>query len=140
MKHRIDVTNLAELPEKAAYFISLFKSPHFFAFEGEMGSGKTTFITSILQALFIEETEGSPTYSIINEYLTPSGEKVYHLDCYRLKNHSEALDLGLDELFDSNAWFFVEWAEKVEFLLPPHTIWVYIRKHEYETREISFTL
>ncbi len=140
MKNCIEVKNLAELDERAALFLSHFDSPQFFAFEGEMGAGKTTFITSVLQALGIKETEGSPTYSIINEYSTPTGEKVYHLDCYRLKNHGEALDLGLDELFDNPDWFFVEWAEKVEFLLPPNTIWVYIRNTENETREISFAI
>lgn len=140
MKHLLEVKNTAEIREKASTFLSQFSQPQFFAFDGEMGAGKTTFIVSVLQALGIEEPEGSPTYSIINEYVTKNGENAFHLDCYRLKNGQEALDLGLEELFEKRAWFFVEWAEKVDFLLPENTIWVYIRTTENETREISFEL
>lgn len=140
MKYLLEVKNTAEIREKASTFLSLFSQLQFFAFDGEMGAGKTTFIVSILQVLGIEEPEGSPTYSIINEYVTKNSENAYHLDCYRLKNGQEALDLGLEELFEKQAWFFVEWAEKVDFLLPENTIWVYIRTTENETREISFEL
>ena len=138
MDNRWKVDAIEELEAVASEFLSLFPTPTIFAFDGEMGAGKTTFITQLLKQFGIEEIEGSPTYSIINEYAI-NGLKIYHLDCYRIEQRNEILNLGLDELLDEKAYFFIEWAEKIDFILPTNVIWVYIRNNEINnSREIAF--
>lgn len=97
-------------------------------FNGEMGSGKTTFIKVVGHLLGVEEGMSSPTFSIVNEYETASGNKVYHFDFYRLKNESEAYDIGTEEYFDSGNYCFVEWPDKVPGLLPEKYMEVSIAK------------
>ena len=77
MTHSWHVQSIEELQQIALELLTFFPTPRVFAFEGEMGAGKTTFITHLLHQLEIQEIEGSPTYSIINEYLNPSGIKIY---------------------------------------------------------------
>lgn len=138
MDNRWKVDAIEELEAVAREFLNLFPTPTIFAFDGEMGAGKTTFITQLLKQFGIEEIEGSPTYSIINEYAI-NGLKIYHLDCYRIEQRNEILNLGLDELLDEKAYFFIEWAEKIDFILPTNVIWVYIRNNEINnSREIAF--
>lgn len=138
MDNRWKVDAIEELEAVASEFLSLFPTRTVFAFDGEMGAGKTTFITQLLKQFGIEEIEGSPTYSIINEYAI-NGIKIYHLDCYRIEQRNEILNLGLDELLDEKAYFFIEWAEKIDFILPTNVIWVYIRNNEINnSREIAF--
>ena len=87
-------------------------------FNGEMGAGKTTFIKALCQNLGVENPTSSPTFSLVNEYETSSDELVYHFDMYRLKNQSEALDMGIDEYLYSGNWCFIEWADKIPDLIP----------------------
>jgi tRNA threonylcarbamoyladenosine biosynthesis protein TsaE len=104
---------------------------------GEMGAGKTTFTQSVLRAMGIEDLEGSPTYSLINEYVSPYFGKVYHMDLYRLNSLDEALDIGIEELLYQNVICFIEWPEKIKELLPDNTIWVYLRANEDLSRIIT---
>lgn len=85
-------------------------------FNGEMGAGKTTLISAIVRALGHSEETSSPTFSIVNEYKLENGY-VYHFDFYRIKNHYEALDIGIDDYFCSGYWNFIEWPEKITNLL-----------------------
>ena len=87
-------------------------------FNGEMGVGKTTFIKSLCTALGVEEATSSPTFSLVNEYHTTTGDLIYHFDVYRLKSEEEAYDMGMDEYLYSGAWNFIEWAEKIPSLIP----------------------
>jgi tRNA threonylcarbamoyladenosine biosynthesis protein TsaE len=87
-------------------------------FNGEMGAGKTTLIKALCNYLGIENPTSSPTFSLVNEYENTSGEVIYHFDVYRLKNQSEALDMGIDEYLYSGNWCFIEWAEKIPDLIP----------------------
>ena len=108
------------------------------AFSGEMGSGKTTLISEILKAMGIDNPQGSPTYSIIQSYALPTNQNCYHLDAYRIENTQEAYQIGLEELFEEDAFFFVEWPEKIKEFLPINTIWLYIREIEQNKRLITF--
>ena len=81
-------------------------------FYGEMGAGKTTLIKSILKALGAEDSGSSPTFSLVNVYETENGS-VNHFDFYRIKDESEAWDLGFEEYLDSDAWNLIEWPEKI---------------------------
>ncbi len=83
-----------------------------------MGAGKTTFITAVCKELGVTDTISSPTFSIVNEYKSAEGEKIFHFDFYRINSINEAYDLGYEDYFYSTAYCFIEWAEKIEELLP----------------------
>lgn len=128
---------LESLSSVAAELVNLLSKPSFVAIQGEMGAGKTTFVQALLRELGIEQPDGSPTYAIVHEYVTKLGTKAFHLDCYRIENERDLAQLGLDELFEENAYFFVEWPDKIEKILPEHANWLYIRcEPEGELREI----
>jgi len=116
---------------------ALFRKKRCYAFRGEMGAGKTTFIQSILENNGVRSFQGSPTYAIINEYETADGTCCYHIDCYRLKSDFEAFDLGLEELLSEKNLIFIEWAEKIEKFLPPDTIWIDLRVSNDQIRTIE---
>lgn len=136
----IEINNLSELSEKSMLFFKELNHRKVVAFDGQMGAGKTTFITSILKGLGIEDIEGSPTYSIVNVYDSPAFGKIYHFDLYRLKSEIEAYDIGIEEMLYSGNYCFIEWPEKISNLLPENTIWAYIRSREDNSRTISFEL
>lgn len=134
------VQHLEELPDLAKHFLEEYGRYKVVAFDAPMGSGKTTFINALLTAMGIDELEGSPTYSLVNVYTSPMFGKVYHMDVYRLKNEVEAMDFGVEEMLYGGKICFIEWPEKIENLLPEHTIWVYIRKNEDDTRTFTVKL
>ena len=86
--------------------------------DGEMGAGKTTLIKTIGKLLGVEQVINSPTFSIVNEYETNTGEIIYHFDCYRIETIREALEIGLPEYLESGNRCFIEWAEHISSLLP----------------------
>ena len=108
----------AELDSIAAKMISHYAGARVFAFYGKMGAGKTTFIKSICRQLQVSDEVVSPSFGIINQYLTVDGDSVFHFDFYRIKSISEFLDLGCEEYFYSGNWCFIEWPEKIEDFLP----------------------
>lgn len=128
---------LSDLNAVAVSFFDHFENHKIFAFDGEMGAGKTTFISKLLQVMGVTELEGSPTYSIVNEYTSVKYGKIYHFDLFRLKNDTEALEMGIEEMLYGGAICFIEWPEKIINLLPEHTIWVYIRKKEDDSRILT---
>jgi tRNA threonylcarbamoyladenosine biosynthesis protein TsaE len=97
---------LAQNPEKVILF------------NGEMGAGKTTFIKALCAALGVHDVTSSPTFSLVNEYVSDTGEILYHFDVYRLKNEMEALDMGIEEYLYPGNYCFIEWAEKIPNLVP----------------------
>tara|TARA_Y100000590_G_C15575146_1_gene960146 strand:- start:335 stop:751 length:417 start_codon:yes stop_codon:yes gene_type:complete len=94
------------------------KKSNIFTFEGEIGVGKTTLIKKILKNLKVIDLVKSPTFSIINEYLTSDNKIIYHFDFFRLKNKIEVLDLGFEEYLDSSNFCFIEWPNYVLKFLP----------------------
>lgn len=87
-------------------------------FYGEMGVGKTTLIKSICKALESDDVISSPTFSLVNEYRTRNGAPIYHFDFYRIESEEEALDIGVEDYFYSDAWCLIEWPNNIENLLP----------------------
>jgi tRNA threonylcarbamoyladenosine biosynthesis protein TsaE len=83
-----------------------------------MGAGKTTFIKAIAAEMEIEDVVHSPSFGLVNEYRDYDGKSYYHFDFYRITKESEALDIGIDEYFDSGNMCFVEWPEKIAGLIP----------------------
>lgn len=114
----IEINSVNQLPEAARTFLKVTDGKGVFAFYGEMGAGKTTFIKAICEQMGIKDMINSPTFAIINEYTLPSGDPVFHFDCYRLKKAQEAFDLGCEDYFSSGHTCFIEWPEKIGELLP----------------------
>lgn len=106
-------------------------------FYGEMGAGKTTTIKAICKALGVEEEVSSPTFSLVNEYVTNKGETVFHFDMYRIDSEDEVYDMGYEEYFYSGNICLVEWPEKIPNLLPEKYGEVNISVSE-EIRTIDF--
>ena len=104
-------------------------APHrVYAFDGQMGAGKTTFIKKLCDEMGTVDVVNSPTFAIVNVYDVeqPYKGEVYHFDCYRLKDIREAMDFGAEEYLYSGNYCFVEWPEMIEALLPDDTVWVKI--------------
>ncbi|TAH03930.1 MAG: tRNA (adenosine(37)-N6)-threonylcarbamoyltransferase complex ATPase subunit type 1 TsaE [Sphingobacteriales bacterium] len=128
----------SQLIKTAKTIIEFATQNKVFLFYGEMGAGKTTLINAICKHLGVVEHTSSPTFSIVNQYQTKQDE-IFHFDFYRLKNQTEALDLGYEEYFYSGAYCFVEWPEKIPDLLPPNCVKVKITVLEEKKRMIFLT-
>jgi len=131
----LNVTAVSQLPETASEIISFAKDTRIFLFYGDMGAGKTTLIKSLCESLGTTEPVTSPTFSIVNEYIGTKN-RIFHFDFYRLKNQTEALDLGYEEYFYSDAYCFIEWPEKIPDLLPVHYISIDIKALNDNSRQI----
>lgn len=108
-----------------------------FAFLAPMGTGKTTFIKALCERLGVKDVINSPTFSIINEYQAePSGQAIYHFDCYRLERLEDALNLGADDYLQSGAICLIEWPEVLEPLLPEDTLYIELRELADGAREL----
>jgi len=93
-----------------------------FAISGELGVGKTTFIKYFCLELGVIDIVSSPTFSIVNEYLTNNNEKIFHFDFYRLDSVKEAMDIGVEMYFNSDNYCFIEWPGLVKELLPQNIV------------------
>ena len=103
---------------------------------GEMGVGKTTLISAIVSALGGETEASSPTFSIVNEYKINNGI-AYHFDFYRINDIHEALNIGIEDYFDSDAWIFIEWPEKIDGLLPDEYMKLVLKQDKFNSRALD---
>ena len=139
MIKEIKIKSLAEIDAAAKEMVELMGDYTIFAFYGEMGAGKTTFINALSHALGVEEdVTNSPSFSIINEYRSDTtAELIYHFDLYRLESIDEAFDIGVEDYFDSGALCLLEWPERIEDLLPDDTVKIKITVEEDDTRTLT---
>lgn len=139
----IKIASLEQLPEAARQFMAQMGDYTVYAFYGEMGAGKTTFINALCKELGVEtDIASSPSFAIINEYRSDTtAELIYHFDCYRLENEAEAQDIGAEDYFDCGALCFIEWPERIEGLLPDDTVRVdIIVNPDDDSRTLKMTL
>ncbi|MDU1905249.1 MAG: tRNA (adenosine(37)-N6)-threonylcarbamoyltransferase complex ATPase subunit type 1 TsaE [Dysgonomonas sp.] len=132
-----EIKSLETIGDTALQFIRQMGDNTVFAFHGEMGAGKTTFIKAICEKLGVEDVINSPTFAIVNEYRANSGELIYHFDFYRIKDENEALDFGYEDYFYSGSLCFIEWPEKIPSLLPTDTVHVTIKETEHGVRTVT---
>ena len=136
MKHEILIHDTADLDRAAGVFLEKTAGHNLIAFFAPMGAGKTTFTTAICRSLGVGDAVCSPTFTIVNEYVTSTGESVYHFDFYRINKLQEAIDIGLDDYLYSGCLCLMEWPENVEELLPEETLRVNIRVNDDLSRTV----
>lgn len=124
------INDISELKQVAKKIIDNIGNKKIIAFYGEMGAGKTTLIKAICEELGVVDNISSPTFSIVNEYKTSKGEKIFHFDFYRIKTETEAFDMGYEDYFYSNAYCFIEWPEKILDILPAEALRISIKIHD----------
>lgn len=135
----ITITSLDGLENAAHEFLQMIGDHRLVAFHAPMGAGKTTFITAICKVLGVkEDAVSSPTFAIVNEYRTATGESLYHFDFYRIERLEEALDIGLYDYLDSGALCLMEWPENIEPLLPEETLRVSLSVQPDGSRLLEF--
>lgn len=136
----INAISIEQLPEAAKQLIGFAENNQtkILLFRGEMGTGKTTLIKAFCAELGVKDAVSSPTFSIVNEYHYPKG-KVFHFDFYRLKNQTEALDLGVEEYLYSGEYCLLEWPEKIPDLLPESYIEISIEVQTDQQRKLTIT-
>ncbi|MDQ6842986.1 MAG: tRNA (adenosine(37)-N6)-threonylcarbamoyltransferase complex ATPase subunit type 1 TsaE [Bacteroidota bacterium] len=113
---------LEDIDEVAKRFFSFSSGYKVFTFKGDLGAGKTTFINALCKEMGILDKVTSPTYSLIQEYVAPNNEIVYHMDFYRIRSLEEAIEAGAGECISSGKICMIEWPFKIDDLLPFDTV------------------
>lgn len=126
--------NVSKTKDFGVKFAKTLKSGDVVVLKGEMGAGKTVFCKGVAAGLGIADEVLSPTYAYMNEY----DGKLFHFDCYRLKNGGQAESLGLCDYFYAGGICLVEWAENIADVLPENVITVEIKKTGGSNREIIY--
>ncbi|WP_421762770.1 tRNA (adenosine(37)-N6)-threonylcarbamoyltransferase complex ATPase subunit type 1 TsaE [Ekhidna sp.] len=129
--------NEEELQEVARKLISNFGQIKVWCFDAEMGAGKTTLTKQICRELGVGDEMSSPTFSIVNEYQTESGQEIYHFDFYRLKDMEEAMDIGVEDYLFSGNLCLLEWPAIIEPLLPDEYLQISIKLVGDNTRSLT---
>lgn len=141
MTTTLTIPSLDAIDSVARQFVDLMDDYTVFAFNGEMGAGKTTFINALSRVLGVDEDPtSSPSFAIINEYRSSTtAELIYHFDLYRLDNLDEAFDIGVEDYLDSGAICFLEWPERIADILPDDTVRVDIAEQPDGSRLLTVT-
>ena len=134
------IFDLADIRTIARSFLELAKDYKVFAFSGDLGAGKTTFINALCRELGVAESVSSPTFSIIQEYEAGEGKIIYHIDLYRIKNKEEAIEAGIEDCIYSNETCFIEWPEKAPELFPVETVYSTLEMLSAQARKLIVQL
>ena len=116
-------------------FANFIEKGDVYAFVGELASGKTTFIKGILKGLQFDKLVSSPTFTLVNEY--DAKYSVIHIDCYREDELERWIKLGMNDYLNEDNIVIIEWANKIESLLPSNTIQVQFSHKSINEREIT---
>ena len=131
---RFIIESTGAIRKVAKEFLKQYGQNRIFAIYGKLGAGKTTFIKALCSELGVDEIVSSPSFSIINEYYSDRYGGVYHFDFFRMEDLEEAYDIGYENYFYSGQYCFIEWADKIEAILPPGTIHVHMMTDETSAR------
>jgi len=133
---RLQLNDISDLKDIAKSVLEFCGDSSIVCFKGEMGAGKTTLIRELCQQIGVEDNVNSPSFGLVNEYMTNSGETIYHFDFYRIEKLEEALKIGVEEYFDSGDLCLIEWPEHIEPLIPPNYIQVELNLLDDQKREV----
>lgn len=133
----IKIKSLDGIADAARQFVDAMGENKVFAMFGPMGVGKTTFVKAVCEILGVEDTITSPTFAIVNEYRTNTGDQIFHFDFYRIRKVEEVYDMGYEDYVYSGAVCFLEWPELIEELLPEDAVRVTLSEEENGTRTIT---
>jgi len=137
---KLEINGTDGVPEAAEKLLDHFPQERVFAFYGKMGAGKTTFIKVLCDTLEVMDVVTSPTFALLNEYLTEQGDSVFHFDFYRIEKGSEAADIGFEEYIYSGDYCLIEWPEKIESLLPERHVRVVLTERDDGIRKLEAEL
>ena len=131
--------NIEDYFDPAKYIVELMDHHTVFLLQGELGAGKTTLVNKIVEFIGTEDVVSSPTFALINPYLTKKG-MVYHMDMYRIKQAEEAIDFGVEEYLWEGHYCFIEWPERIETLIPDEYVKIEIDQKNHLSREIKVSV
>ncbi len=131
------IFTLPGIREAAQQLLQLAAGKKVLAFEGDMGAGKTTFIHALCGIMGVTDVVSSPTYAIINQYLAPADQTVYHIDLYRLRDEEEAIQAGVEDCLYSGHYCFVEWPQRAAGIFPADSLHVAITIVDDTTRKLT---
>ena len=135
----IIIKDKKHLHSAAKELLKHFGENRIFAFYGSMGAGKTTIIKAICELLGAVDIISSPTFTLVNEYRTSTGDALFHIDFYRIKKQEEVFDFGIEEYLTGESYCFMEWPELIEEILPSETIRVKIIVDDHEQRILAIS-
>lgn len=138
MKNVVRINGINDINRAAAEFLEKIGDKKVIAFYASMGAGKTTFTAALCSQLGVLNPVCSPTFTIVNEYLTESDDLIYHFDFYRINKLSEAVDIGFEGYIYSGYLCLIEWAENIEELLPDDCLRVYVEVEADLSRTIRW--
>ncbi len=126
------------LPAIAREVIRLAGTRRVICLTGDLGAGKTALVTALVSELGSDDGVSSPTFALVQDYLSvhQDPQVIHHIDAYRLTDLNEALDIGILEFLDDDAWTFIEWPEILTSVLPDHRLDIDIQILPDSTREI----
>jgi len=130
----IIIRHKREIPSAVKNLLRHYGDKRVFAFDGPMGSGKTTIIKALCRELGASDITSSPTFTIVNEYRRQSGPSLFHIDLYRIRKKEEAFDIGIEEYLTGSSWCFIEWPGIIEDFLPEETVKVNLSVGENDER------
>ena len=122
LQKEFEINSVEELSQVSEYLLGLREKSDIIAFYGPMGAGKTTLIKNLCHRMGVTDEVNSPTFAIVNEYVTMETESVYHFDFYRIKKLEEVYDIGYENYFYSGNLCLLEWPEMIEPLMPERFI------------------
>ncbi|MDO4335532.1 MAG: tRNA (adenosine(37)-N6)-threonylcarbamoyltransferase complex ATPase subunit type 1 TsaE [Bacteroidales bacterium] len=135
---KISIQNIADIDNAARQLLEEIGERRVVALSGKMGAGKTTLTSAMMRVLGMDDEASSPTFAIVNEYhSSKTGQTVYHFDFYRLESPAEALEIGIEDYWESGSLCIMEWTENIEAILPDDTLTVEIRELDDHSREIT---
>lgn len=135
----IESLDLGGLEKFASQLVKFLPAQMAIGLVGTLGAGKTTLVQAVSNAIGVDRADvTSPTFTLLQSH-HGGNQILHHLDAYRVADEDEFLELGVEELFDQeNAWTLIEWADRVEAVMPRNSLWIEIRiEPQQDTRSLK---